>query len=109
MKYLQMLADKGVDGVLICMARENDSEKVEEMVALMDSLNIPFVLVDRFYPEVKGCSVIVDHDEGGYLAARHLLELGHTRIGCVGGPKAVSYTHLLRFPHPHFRAEMPRR
>ena len=48
MKYLQMLADKGVDGVLICMARENDSEKVEEMVALMDSLNIPFVLVDRF-------------------------------------------------------------
>ena len=54
MKYLQMLADKGVDGVLICMARENDSEKVEEMVALMDSLNIPFVLVDRFYPEVKG-------------------------------------------------------
>ena len=27
MKYLQMLADKGVDGVLICMARENDSEK----------------------------------------------------------------------------------
>lgn len=35
MKYLQMLADKGVDGVLICMARENDSEKVEEMVALM--------------------------------------------------------------------------
>lgn len=90
MKYLQMLADKGVDGVLICMARENDSEKVEEMVALMDSLNIPFVLVDRFYPEVKGCSVIVDHDEGGYLAARHLLELGHTRIGCVGGPKDLA-------------------
>lgn len=56
-------------------------------MALMDSLNIPFVLVDRFYPEVKGCSVIVDHDEGGYLAARHLLELGHTRIGCVGGQR----------------------
>ena len=59
-------------------------------MALMDSLNIPFVLVDRFYPEVKGCSVIVDHDEGGYLAARHLLELGHTRIGCVGGPKDLA-------------------
>ena len=32
------------------------------------------------------CSVSVDDVEGGDLAVTHLIELGHTRIGFVGGP-----------------------
>ncbi len=34
----------------------------------------------------EGCSVSVDDVLGGRLAARHLLDTGHTRIGFVGGP-----------------------
>ncbi len=36
------------------------------------------------------CSVSVDQDLGGRLAARHLLGLGHKRIGFVSGPISTS-------------------
>lgn len=29
--------------------------------------------------------VSVNNEEGGYLAARHLIELGHKKIGCIAG------------------------
>jgi DNA-binding LacI/PurR family transcriptional regulator len=45
------------------------------------------------YPDVP--CVTADHEQGGYLAARHLLELGHRRIGYArfnaGGELARTY------------------
>ncbi len=43
---------------------------------------LPIVLVDVRYPNLP--QVYTDDVEGGRMAARHLLELGHTRIGFVG-------------------------
>jgi LacI family transcriptional regulator len=56
----------------------------------MPDLGVPVVLVDRAAgdPTVY-CSVAVDDVEGGDLAVSHLLELGHTRIGFVGGPMSI--------------------
>ncbi len=31
----------------------------------------------------------IDHEKGAYLATRHLLELGHSKIGCITGPVAT--------------------
>lgn len=86
LSYIQVLADKGVDGILFCMAQDSDQKGAKESVALMKRLKIPFVMIDRFLLEAECCSVIVDHQQGGYLATKHLLELGHQRIGCVAGP-----------------------
>jgi LacI family transcriptional regulator len=36
-------------------------------------------------------SIVPDNRRGGYIAAFHLLELGHRRIGFIGGPRE-SYT-----------------
>lgn len=90
MEYIHTLADKGTDGIILCMARENDLEKVTETVDLLKRLNIPFVMVDRFSPQVDCCSVIVDHELGGYLAGKCLLEAGHRRIGCITGPSSLA-------------------
>lgn len=34
-----------------------------------------------------GCGVVVDEEHGGYLAARHLIELGHTRLAFAGATR----------------------
>jgi LacI family transcriptional regulator len=34
--------------------------------------------------------VLTDHQLGGLLATRHLLELGHTRIACIAGPSSIT-------------------
>ena len=89
LEYIQVLADKGVDGILFCMSLDSDKKRALESVDLMKKLKVPFVMIDRFLEEVDCCSVIVNHRSGGYAATKHLLELGHRNIACVAGPLAL--------------------
>lgn len=57
---------------------------------------IPFVFVDRYLPEFNVDRVTSDNVQGGYLATRHLLELGHRRIGVISARKATTCTERLR-------------
>lgn len=94
MEYIQVLADKGVDGILFCMSLDSDEKKAQESVKLMQKLKVPFVMVDRFIEGVGCCSVIVNHRSGGYAVTKHLLQLGHRRIGCVTGPLGLEDSRL---------------
>lgn len=44
----------------------------------------PFVLIDRYLPGIQTNYCSSDHYLGGVMATKHLLELGHTRIGVCG-------------------------
>ena len=50
--------------------------------------NMPVVMIDRDLPNVEVDAVLTDHQLGGFLATRHLLDLGHTRIACIADPPA---------------------
>jgi LacI family xylobiose transport system transcriptional regulator len=61
---------------------------------LLRSRNIPFVMVDPAgdpAPDVP--SVGSTNWAGGSLATKHLIDLGHTRIGVVAGPDDLMATH----------------
>ncbi|MDB5895043.1 MAG: LacI family transcriptional regulator, partial [Rhodoferax sp.] len=48
------------------------------------------VLLDREIDD-PGCDLVeTAHMDGGLLAVRHLLSLGHRRIACIGGPDYVT-------------------
>lgn len=84
-KYLRVLAERQVDGLLVMSSR---GERRHEEI--LRDRRLPIVLVDR---EVEGLAadvVEVDHELGGLLAARHLLELGHREIACITGPLELS-------------------
>ncbi|MEU8820572.1 LacI family DNA-binding transcriptional regulator [Actinoplanes sp. NPDC048796] len=49
----------------------------------------PVVLIDRGSKQAAVCSVAVDNQAGGRLAAAHLLALGHRRLAFAGGPLAL--------------------
>lgn len=87
--YIQVLADKGVDGILFCMALDSSKKKGMESIGLMEKLKIPFVMIDRFLEGARCCFVSLNHELGGYMATEHLLKLGHRRIGCVTGPDVL--------------------
>ncbi|MBE2202653.1 MAG: LacI family DNA-binding transcriptional regulator [Anaerolinea sp.] len=65
-----------VDGLLILSLNPTD-EDVEEL----RQANLPTVLVDANHPELS--RVRVDNVAGGYQATRHLLALGHQKIGYI--------------------------
>lgn len=74
-----LINQRRVDGVImVCTARDS------EEVARLQTANIPFTLIGTCYlPEVT--SIDVDNEHGAYLAARHLLDLGHRRIAYIAG------------------------
>ncbi|MEM1486328.1 LacI family DNA-binding transcriptional regulator [Oscillospiraceae bacterium PP1C4] len=85
-EYINVLASKSVDGILYCMSIDSTLENFQKSYDLLGSLNLPFVMIDRSYPVPNRAIVRLDHIKGGYMATRHLLELGHKRIACITGP-----------------------
>ena len=83
--YLDLFREQRVNGVLITPASD-DAAKLRRV----QDAGTPVVLVDHEIPGSDFCSVSVDDDEGGYLAARHLLETGRRRLAFIGGPAAIA-------------------
>ncbi|TCT07597.1 LacI family DNA-binding transcriptional regulator [Aquabacter spiritensis] len=77
------LLQRGVDGLILSTAREDDDFPGE-----LAERGVPFVLALR--SDGKSLSSVGDDRLGGYLAARHLLDLGHRRIGIIAGPSYAS-------------------
>ena len=83
--YVDLLSKKQVDGIIFVAA----GDQVDSLNALL-SHEMPVVLVDRDLPNVEVDAVLTDNQQGGYLATRHLIELGHRRIACITGPSSIT-------------------
>jgi len=80
-RYLDVLLSKKVDGLLLIAASQS-SDGLGQIVAK----GPPTIVVDRELDELPLSQVMVENRHGGYLAGRHLLELGHRDIGVIAGP-----------------------
>lgn len=83
-RYLRALEEQGVQGVLVTPALR-DTTHLEALRRRGTSV----VLLDRRSTKGEMCSVAVDDIKGGELAAAHLIEMGHRRIGFVNGPTSI--------------------
>jgi LacI family transcriptional regulator len=79
----ETLLKRGVDGLILSTAREDDNFPEE-----LTHRGVPFVLALR--TDGRSLSSVGDDKLGGYLATRHLLDLGHRRIGVIAGPSYAS-------------------
>jgi hypothetical protein len=79
--YLRVLQEKRIDGLIVASA--GDDAVLAQTLA---NAHEPLVIVDRNIEGLNADLVQIDHEKGAYLATRHLLELGHVRIGCITGP-----------------------
>lgn len=78
---VKMLREKRVDGIVVSASTVGDF-----YMPLLDELHIPIVLVNREQGTRYEYSVVTDDIDGGEQAIRHLLELGHRRVGLITGP-----------------------
>ena len=79
----QTLLQRGVDALVLSTARLDDDFPQE-----LTARGVPFVLALR--SDGRSLSSVADDRLGGYLATRHLLDLGHRRIGVIAGPSYAS-------------------
>lgn len=73
------LIRRGVDGLILTTAREND-----DLADELRARGVAFVFALRH--NGKTAASVGDDQLGGYLATRHLCDLGHKRIGIIAGP-----------------------
>lgn len=83
--YVDVLSKKQVDGIIFVAA----GDQADSLDFLLRR-SMPLVMIDREVPNVEADAVFTDHQLGGFLATRHLLDLGHTRIACIAGPSSIT-------------------
>ncbi len=84
-KMIQTAISQSVDGILYFPYHGNRSH-----IDRMTNNNVPFVLVDRRVQGVTADCVRCDDENGGYIAGRHLAELGHRKFLFLSGVEASS-------------------
>ena len=83
MAAVEMLRSKRVDSVIVTSSRVGALYQ-----GRLERIGVPVVLINN-HSEQSGrylYSITVDNQHGGYLATRHLIELGHRRIAYITGP-----------------------
>lgn len=81
-EYVDFLANRGVDGLIITLIKKNT-----DFLARAREQKIPVVLVeDRGIPG-SADGVMVDCAGGAYEIVEHLVQKGHKDIGIIMGPK----------------------
>lgn len=82
--YLSDALVRKLDGVILCFVDE-----AEEIMDYIEEIQkgIPIVLLGGYVSNINLNSVVIDVFEGTYKATNHLISLGHTDIGYIGGPE----------------------
>jgi LacI family transcriptional regulator len=86
-RAVEVLHDKRVDALLYL----GGTDRENRALGALGKAGTPVVALDEALPSIprQASLVTVDNEEGGRLAARHLLSLGHTELGAITGPSGL--------------------
>jgi LacI family transcriptional regulator len=95
---ISLLVGRKVDGIILLSGR------IGEDAILRFAAQRPIVATGRGLKGHNAHGFRLDHDNGAYMAVRHLIELGHRRIAFITGPadnddvaeRLIGYTRALR-------------
>jgi LacI family repressor for deo operon, udp, cdd, tsx, nupC, and nupG len=79
MKVVHSFEERRVDGILITASRVG-----AVYLPLLSKMQIPIVLINNQHPGQFVYSVMIDNTPASREATRHLIQLGHRRIGYLG-------------------------
>lgn len=79
---INRLLNRGVDGIILARMLEKHSKIIDKL----KQKSVPYIVLDQAMSENETNRVIANDYKGGYLAATHLLDLGHQNV-CVVVPE----------------------
>jgi LacI family transcriptional regulator len=91
-EYLRVLKEKMVDGVIYM---SNSME--DEIIATLDNLKLPTVLVETNSKNSEFPSVTIDNEKAAYDATTYLIKNGNKKIAYVGVSPDLANARGLRF------------
>ena len=79
--YVRNLAEMRVGGLIIC-----SSDSIPPDLGDLESVGTPIVVVGGESMVLEASRITSDQHRGGFLAMKHLLDLGHRHVLFAGGP-----------------------
>ncbi len=79
--FIETMREHNADGVIVCPAERTTAVSLQQL----NAFQMPCVLISRHVPGAAVDFAGNDHRRGSFLAAEHLISLGHTRIAMIGG------------------------
>jgi len=86
-ELVNVLINRQVDG-LILVPVENSQDQIK----MLQKAEIPFVLIDRYFPEITTNHIALDNYKAAYTATAYLITQGHKRIAFLN--YATTMFHL---------------
>lgn len=83
--FISDLLRRNISGIVL--SRVSDDSVILKKIV---QHNVPIVVIDRALAHENVSNVILDNHKAGYIACRHLLDLGHRRLACITGPMKIA-------------------
>jgi len=84
---LTLLLERREEGAIVF---PNWGRSNAQMIYELKRADYPFVLIDRYFRDLETDYVVTDNKAGGFIAAEHLIRLGHRRIGVILGVQCTA-------------------
>ncbi|WP_031571552.1 LacI family DNA-binding transcriptional regulator [Rheinheimera texasensis] len=79
---VEFLLSRGCDALILDVEAVSD-----EYLVQLSQRSVPIVLINRYIQAMEPSCIYLNNELGGYLATRHLVDLGHRSIAYISGPK----------------------
>lgn len=90
--YLRLMGYDDIDGLIVVSSV--DESPIHEYVNSFIDLGKPVAVVSNGTDDILATNIRFKNNKGSHLATKHLLDLGHKKIGCITGPLNVSQDRL---------------
>lgn len=78
---IEFLISRNCDALILHVEAVSDDYLIE-----LSKGKIPFVVINRYIPELAEQCISLDNELGGYLATKNMLEQGHKDFAYISGP-----------------------
>ena len=84
--FIQLLINRQVDGFIIAPA-----EGTQKHIQSLKDQHIPFVLIDRYFPEIRTNYVVLNNYKAAYDGVARLIETNHKKIGMIAYSNSLQH------------------
>ena len=81
---VEIFLNRHVDGLMLA-----PGEHTEAQIRYLQQQEIPFVLIDRYFPDIQTNYVILDNFQAAHTAVSHLVNCGYKKIGMIGYQSSI--------------------
>ncbi|MFC9271607.1 LacI family DNA-binding transcriptional regulator [Streptomyces zhihengii] len=85
-ELVEQLEQRGVTGIIFMSGLHADTAEDPSRYAQLAARGVPFVLINGFNERIDAHFVSPDDRSAARMAVRHLVDLGHERVGLAVGP-----------------------